>query len=317
LTPTSNASAAVRILVTGADGFVGGRLVRRLAALGHDVTAAVRRGTAPDLGPVVQRPFDLADDGSIRHVTGGSFDAVAHLAALASSADARRDPGLAWEINAAGTARLCEALAGTAGSPPLVLIVSTAEVYGAVKPPRLRRETDAAAPCSPYAASKLGAEIAALAVARRTGLRVIVARPFPHTGAGQDPRFVVPAFAWRIHEAAGRGLREVAVGNLDPVRDFLHVDDVVDAYVAMIERGCPGAWYNVASGTGVTIREIFERLRAAIGANVTAVVDPALARASDIPHLVGDAAALRGDTGWTPRRSLDDALDEVARAQAH
>jgi GDP-4-dehydro-6-deoxy-D-mannose reductase len=306
----------VRILVTGADGFVGGRLVRRLAALGHDLTAAVRRGTAPDLGAVAQRPFDLADDESVRQATRGTFDAVAHLAAVSSNMDAGRDPGLAWEVNAAGTARLCEAAAG-AGGAPLVLIVSTAEVYGALTPPRPRRETDATVPCSPYAASKLGAEVAAQEVARRTGLRVIVARPFPHTGAGQDARFVVPAFARRIHDAVEGGRREVAVGNLDPVRDFLHVDDVVEAYVAMIERGRPGAWYNVASEHGVTIREVFERLRTLIGADVTAAVDPALARSSDIPHLVGDAGALRADTGWTPRRTLDDALNEVARAQAH
>jgi GDP-4-dehydro-6-deoxy-D-mannose reductase len=154
-------------------------------------------------------------------------------------------------------------------------------------------------------------------VARRSDLRLIVARPFPHTGAGQDARFVVPAFARRIHDAVRHGRSEVAVGNLDPVRDLLHVDDVVEAYVAMVERGRAGAWYNVASGVGVSIRELFERLRAAIGAEVSAVVDPALVRPSDIPHLVGDATALRADTGWVPQRTLDDVLNEVARAQAH
>jgi len=307
----------VRILVTGADGFVGGRLVRRLAALGHDVTAAVRRGSAFE-GTVPHRAFDLLDGASVRQVTTGGFDAVIHLAGMASSAEARRDPGLAWDVNASGTARLCASVSETSGAPPLVVMASTAEVYGAGDtPPRLRRETDAVAPCSPYAASKLGAEIAAQEVARRTGLRVIVARPFPHTGAGQGLHFVVPVFARRMHEAVMRGERDVAVGNLDPVRDLLHVDDVVDAYVAMAERGRPGAVYNVASGTGVTIREVFERLRTLIGADVTAAVDPALARPSDIPHLVGDAGALRADTGWTPRRTLDDALNEVARAQAH
>jgi GDP-4-dehydro-6-deoxy-D-mannose reductase len=311
----------VRILVTGADGFVGGRLVRRLAALGHDVTAAVRRGTAPDLGPVAQRPFDLGDDASVRQVTAGGFDAVAHLAAVASGADAQRDPGEAWVVNAAGTARLCEAVAhARTGESPVVLVVSTAEVYGAGEDHpvhRLRAETDIPEPCSPYAASKLGAEIAAREVARRTGLKVIVARPFPHTGAGQDTRFVVPAFARRIHDARAGGRREVMVGNLEPVRDFLHVDDVVDAYVAMVERGRPGTVYNVASGSGITIREVFARLEAAIGADVTAVVDSALARSADIPHLVGNAALLREHTGWAPRRSLDEALNEVARAQAH
>ena len=307
----------MRVLVTGSDGFVGGRVVRRLAANGHAVTAAIRRGTTPPPGAVAVRPFDLRDGASVREVADGGFEAVVHLAAVASGADARRDPGAAWEINAAGTARLCEALAGSASPAPLVVLASTAEVYGAGDRPGPRTESDPPAPCSPYAASKLGAEIAAAEVGRRTGLRVIVARPFPHTGAGQDVRFVIPAFVQRIREAQRTGRRDVLVGNLEPVRDFLHVDDVVDAYLALIERGTPGACYNVASGSGVSVREIFERVRALLQADVRATVDPALVRAADIVHLVGDATRLRTDTGWRPRRTLDEALDEVARAQAH
>jgi GDP-4-dehydro-6-deoxy-D-mannose reductase len=263
------------------------------------------------------RPFDLCDGASVREVVAGDFEAVVHLAAVASGADARRDPGVAWEINAAGTARLCEAFSGSGAAGPLFLLASTAEVYGSGEGARPRVESDPLVPCSPYAASKLGAEIAAAEVGRRTGLRVIVTRAFPHTGAGQDGRFVVPAFVQRIGDAQRAGRRDVPVGNLEPVRDFLHVDDVVEAYVALIERGTPGACYNVASGSGVSVREIFERIRALLQADVRATVDPALMRAADIFHLVGDATRLRNDTGWRPRRTLDEALDEVARAQAH
>jgi len=308
----------VRILVTGADGFVGARLVQRLVTAGHDVVAGIRRGTTPDLGPVECRSFDLTDGASVRAAVAGGFDAVAHLAAVASGSEARRDPGLAWEVNAAGTARVAETLAVESAAPePQLLLVSTAEVYGAGPTTGPRSESDPPAPCSPYAGSKLGAEIAALEVGRRTGLRVTIARPFPHTGAGQDTRFVAPAFARRIHEAQRHGVAEVTVGNLEPVRDFLHVDDVVDAYVAMLERGRPGACYNVASGVGITIRTLFERIAGVLGAAVSPVVDSALVRTSDIPHLVGDATRLRRDTGWEPRRTLDEALNEVARAEAH
>src|ERR1041385_9243576 len=114
---------------------------------------------------------------------GGEAGAVVHLAALASGTEARADPGLAWEVNAAGTARLAEALGqraaeGEAG--PLLLLVSTAEVYG-MGTGAARRETDAVAPCSPYAASKLGAEVAVREGRRRTGLRLVIARPVAHT----------------------------------------------------------------------------------------------------------------------------------------
>jgi len=264
--------------------------------------------------------LELRDPESVTAATTDSYDAVVHLAAVASTADAKRDPSTAWDINAVGTARLCEALGArrTAGvSDPTLLIVSTAEVYGAgLASPDLRRESDPVAPCSPYAASKCGAEIAALEVWRRTGLRVVIARPFPHTGRGQDDRFVVPAFARRIaHAKAGRQ-REVAVGNLAPVRDFLHVSDVVEAYVNLLEHGEAGEIYNVASGGGTSIREVFEGLARVLHADVVPRVDPTLARPTDIQHLVGDPQKLHARTGWTARVALDVVLNEVVSAQA-
>jgi len=313
---TSRAWNNMRVLVTGASGLVGRRLVRRLAGDGHAVTAVVHERTAVP-GAVEVRTFDLRDTLSVRQAATGTLDVVIHLAAITSGTDARSDPGQAWDVNAAGTVRLCEVLGASGSAPaPLVILASTAEVYGAgVDRPRI--ETDPTIPCSPYAASKLGAEVGAREVGRRRGLPLIVARLFPHTGAEQDTRFVVPAFARRIREADVAGRREVLVGNLDPIRDFLHVEDVVEAYVALMERGKPGSCYNVASGTGVTIREIFVKLCASLGADVQARVDPGLMRPADIQHLVGDATKLRQDTGWRPRRTLDDVLDEVARAQAH
>lgn len=310
----------MRILVTGADGFVGARLVRRLLEAGHAVSGTVRPpGDAGRALPEGVRsvPLELADTASVEAALRTGVDAVVHLAAVASGADARQDPGEAWTVNAAGTARVAEALArgGTAGSAPRLLLASTAEVYGA-GPARPRRETDAVAPCSPYAASKLGAEVAALEVGRRTGLHVVIARPFPHTGAGQDERFVIPAFARRLLAARATGAAAVEVGNLEPVRDFLHVDDVVEAYVRLLEDGAAGEVYNIASGRGVTIREVFDRLAARLNVRAVPEVDARLVRAADVPHLVGDADKLRTATGWRPARSLDDALREVIGAQA-
>lgn len=310
----------MRVLVTGADGFVGRRLVPRLVERGHDVVAAVQGAAPPYPTGVGTCGLELRQSASVAACVAPGFDAVVHLAAIASGMEARRDPGLAWEVNAAGTARLCEAVAAVrarADRTTRVLVVSTAEVYGIGTGGRPRVETDALAPCSPYAASKLGAEVAAFEVQRRTGLMVIVARPFPHTGAGQTDRAVVPAFARRLAAARRSGARTIPVGNLEPIRDFLHVDDVVEAYVVLLERGEPGVPYNIASGEGVRIGAVLERLRAMIGGDITPVPDPALLRQVDIPHLVGDAARLRARTGWVPRRSLDDALVEVARAEAH
>jgi GDP-4-dehydro-6-deoxy-D-mannose reductase len=196
-----------------------------------------------------------------------------------------------------------------------VLIVSTGEVYGVARPaPRL--ETDPLLPLSPYAASKLGAEVAALAEWRRTALRAVIARPFPHTGTGQTTQYVAPALVQRLREARRTGATTVPTGNLDPVRDLLDVHDVVAAYAALLRQGEPGEAYNIARGEGLSVAELFERLAQLIGAGARPAPDPSLRRASDIPHLVGDSTKLRRATGWAPSISLEQTLRRLVDAEA-
>ena len=316
----------MNVLVTGADGFVGRWLLRRLLADGHVVTAAVRPTDPPSGGALSEEerravrcvPLELLDADSVRAAVDQPYDAVIHLAAVASGSAAARDPGCAWTVNAAGTARVAAVLAAAklAGrGDALLLVVSTGEVYGR-GPLVPRRETDPAAPCSPYAASKLGAETAALETWRRAGLRVVIARAFAHTGAGQDARFVVPAFAQRLKVARKIGAPVVKVGALAPVREFLHVQDVVDAYARLVVQGVPGEVYNVASGEGISLEALFFRMADLAGVRAIPEADPELLRLGDIPHLVGDATKLRQTAGWAPRWSLDQTLREVFDAQA-
>lgn len=316
----------MRVFVTGAEGFVGRTMVRTLLAAGHQVQAGIRPGgplevpglTPAERGAVGRVPLEVLDTASVDAAMAWGPEAVVHLAAIASGADARRDVGTAWAVNASGTARVADALGrmreqGTAD--PLFLLVSSAEVYGGGVT-RPRREDDPLVPCSPYAASKVAAEIAALEVWRRTGLRVVVARPFPHTGAGQTDRAVAPAFAARLRAARRSGATAVRTGNLAPVRDFLHVQDVVLAYLALLTHGVPGEAYNVARGEGISLHELFTRLAAAVGVHAVPEVDPALMRTADIAHLVGDATKLRAATRWQPTIALDRIVKEVADAEA-
>jgi GDP-4-dehydro-6-deoxy-D-mannose reductase len=263
-------------------------------------------------------PLELGDLRSVQQLAARPYDAVIHLAAIASGGDALRDPGVAWAVNAAGTARLLGEFgrrrrAGEAD--PVVLVVSTAEVYGTGNGQPLV-ETDPVSPRSPYAASKAGAELAALETRARTGLRVLIARAFPHTGPGQDERFVAPAFARRLRGARLAGARVVKVGNLEPVRDFLDVRDVAAAYTALIARGTSGEVYNVASGQGVSLQELFDRLAAIVGVKAIPEPDPEFMRPADIPVLVGESAKLRSATGWAPRIPLDQTLRDLVDAQA-
>jgi GDP-4-dehydro-6-deoxy-D-mannose reductase len=315
----------MKVLVTGADGFVGRHLVRRLLRAGHEVTGGRRPGgddgplSDPTLAGTRWTPLELTDTQAVRRFAAHPADAVVHLAAVSSNPEALADPEEAWQINLMGVVRLLGALAecrsaGTAD--PTVLLVSSAEVYGGADA-RPRREDDPPAPRSPYAASKAAAEIAGLEVWRRTGLRVIVARPFQHSGPGQSARFVVPALMARLRAARASGARTIPTGSLAPVRDLLDVRDVAAAYELLLERGAPGTVYNVASGEGIELREVFRRLAGLIGVDAEPMVDPALARATDIPHLVGDPGRLRETTGWAPVHTLDDMLRDTVNAEAH
>ena len=315
----------MKVLVTGADGFVGSWMIRELLRTGHHVVGATRIGVGPprDLAEgermrVQWLDLDLMSADSVNELATISADAVVHLAAVASGADARRDPGYAWAVNAAGTARVAEALGRvrTEGrGDPFLLVVSTGEVYGqGTGTPSL--ETDPVLPASPYAASKLGAELATEEVARRTGLRAVVARAFPHTGPGQSDRYVIPAMALRLRTAKRIGAPVINVGNLAPVRDLLDVRDVVRAYRMLLERGVPGAVYNVASGRGYSLESLVERLMSLVGHRVILESDSGLARPNDILNLVGDPSRLIRDTGWQPTIPLDQTLEDLLDAQA-
>jgi len=317
----------VRVLVTGADGFVGRHLVEQLVHEGHDVSAGCRPGGEPAenwlsaqaRARTILVPLEVSDSASVRSALSRPLDAIVHLAAVASGSEARQDPGRAWVVNAAGTARVADAavlLRDAGQADPLVLVVSSAEVYGD-GPPTPRVETDPLVPQSPYAASKVGAEVAALEAWRRAGLRVVIARAFPHTGAGQSLLYVVPAFLQRLRAARAAGADRVPTGNLEPVRDLLDVRDVVRAYAALLQRGVPGEAYNVSRGEGVTLRQLFTRLAGLVGVRVEPVTDPTLMRAGDIRYLVGNAGKLEHATGWSPRISLEQTLRDMVDAQAY
>jgi len=243
-------------------------------------------------------------------------DAVIHLAAIALSRAADRDPAMAWSVNAEGTGKLTAALAAGAArwnAQPVFLLASTADIYAWQKRPI--KEEDCVQPSTAYSASKLGAELAAQQVARCCGLKVIIARPFPHSGAGQDESFWIPARGKILREAKRNGWAAVPVGDLTAVRDFLHVDDVADAYALLLQRGTPGEVYNIASGRAVTLDEIHTRLEQLLDIAPKREVDSSQVRREARPYLVGDAAKLRAATGWTPRRTLDDILRDILDAQ--
>jgi GDP-4-dehydro-6-deoxy-D-mannose reductase len=260
--------------------------------------------------------LDVTNDVSVRTCLDTPVDAVIHLAAVALVKAAARDPAKAWAVNAEGTARLAAALARAATqwkTEPLFLLASSADVYTPQERPIT--EDDPVQPSGSYAASKLGAELALEQAWRCLGLKMIIARPFPHSGAGQDPSFWIPGRARMLRDVKANSWPVVPVGDLTAVRDFLHVDDVADAYALLLKRGTPGEVYNIASGNEVTLDEIHTRLEKLVGTAPKREVDGSQGRPEARPYLVGDSGKLRAATGWSPRRSLDDMLRDVLDAQ--
>jgi len=289
----------VRALITGGKGFVGRWLAPHLGERGDEVT-------------VIDIETDVADGAAVRRVLDDVRpDAVYHLAALTHVGESWDDPSQVLRVNVLGTAEILAA--ARAVSPDTrVLVVSSAEVYGVVRPEQLPLTEDAPAlPASPYAASKLAAEAVALQAWRGFGQRVIVVRPFNHIGPGQSPSFFVPALAKRIVEARRSGAASLPVGTLTTRRDFTDVRDVVVAYRLLMERGAPGQVYNVCSGRDVAMADVAAQLLELAGADLHLETDPALVRPVDVPVLRGDAGRLRAATGWQPTITLATTLADV------
>ena len=315
----------MRILVTGAEGFVGGHLLRALATDGqHEVVAGYWSGGAPATrGPaaaLTQVPIDVTSSSSLEAVIDRHRpEWVIHLAAQSSVSRSFADPVGTWEVNATGTLRLAEALRAKRTGPVRLLVISSAEVYGEV-PPEAQPIGERAPlrPSTPYGASKAAAELAALQVAEDDGVEVVIARSFNHAGPGQDERFVFPSMArqlMRIRRGDAGSDPVLRVGNLEVYRDFLDVRDVVRAYLLLMRRGENRVTYNVCSGVSRSLLEMVTRLVELSGSGARLEVDPERFRPVDIPVLYGDASRLRA-LGWAPEIELEQTLrDLLAEAE--
>lgn len=303
----------MRVLVTGADGFVGRHLCELLRERGDEVLpfGGPRKVGATPSGLT---PLEITDPAAVeRAVEAAKPEAVVHLAGFSSVGKSHEAPAAAFTVNAIGALNVLAA-ARDATRSARVLLIGSGEMYGAVALGERAAEEHPLRPLSPYAASKVASEVLGLQFHRSYGVDVVCARPFNHLGAGQDTAFAVPAFAQQLAAIrAGRSESVVKVGNLEPVRDFSHVRDVVEAYQLLLDRGVPGVAYNVCSGIGRTIRQVLDRMIQLAQVDVRVEVDPERFRAVDLPSLVGDPSRLIS-LGWKPRRTVDDALAEALSA---
>ena len=310
----------MRILITGATGFVGAHLRRYfLAHTDWDII-----GTCyPDAPPPPDNPqremFHFLDlrgtEATTALLTQYAPDYVIHLAAQSHVPTSYKDPWGTLDNNIRGQLNLLEGCA-TLKLAPRILVIGSGEEYGRATAAELPLTEDhPLRPENPYSVSKVAQDVMGYQYFISYDLPVIRLRPFNHVGPGQSARFVLPAFASQVAEIeAGKQAPVMHVGNLEPARDFTDVRDVVRAYHLALTHGKPGEVYNIASGTPRTIQSLVDRLMALANVTIRVEIDPERYRPSDVPIIYGSASKLKQDTGWEPEipfeQTIQDVLDE-------
>ena len=314
-----------RILITGYNGFVAPHLIAacrqrypsaELFGLLHTVSqppiadAQTTPATQVNVARVTVLEGDVTDGAKLRQIHHDiQPNLIFHLAALSSVAASWKDPANVLRVNAGGFIHLVEAVRPECPSARIV-VVGSGEQYGLVGPEEnpLTEET-LPRPVNPYAVSKVAQDLFAFQYHKAYGLDIIRARPFNHFGPGQSADFVIASFARQIAEIEmGQNPPTMEVGNLSAQRDFLSVGDVVQAYIALADKGQAGAAYNIGSGSARSIESVLQMLLAMAAVQVEIRIDPERFRPVEVPVLCANTTKIQSDTGWFPTDALDEAL---------
>jgi GDP-4-dehydro-6-deoxy-D-mannose reductase len=310
----------MRALITGMTGFAGSHLAEYLLAEHPDVEVygthrwRSRMENVEHLRSKVKLlEADLRDYTSMHAALERSRpDVIFHLAAQSFVPSSWTAPNDTLTTNVSGQTNLFEAVRALR-LDPVIQIACSSEQYGLVLPGETPiKETNPLRPLSPYAVSKVAQDYLGYQYFQSYGLKVVRTRGFNHTGPRRGHVFVTSNFCSQV-AAIEMGLQEpvIRVGNIDAIRDFTDVRDMVRAYWLAVTKAKPGEVYNIATGNGIAIREMLERLIALANVEVKIETDPERLRPSDVEILIGDASKFKADTGWEPRIPFDQTLRDL------
>lgn len=312
----------MRVLITGATGFVGGHLARALTLReSYQLLGLSRREEWPPLwrdlnGSVPLVTYDwTSPSGLVPILAKFEPEWIIHLAGYANAGASFREPQRAWEGNFTLTRTLYDAV-GEWGGKPRILYVSSGLIYG--EPDVAGQPTDERTtlkPASPYASSKAAADLLSYQLTRHPGMDIVRVRPFNHMGPKQSTEYAAANFARQLAEVE-KGLRpaEMETGDLSGQRDLTDVRDIVEAYLRVLEVGKTGEVFNVGSGTTYTMQSILDQLLSMTSKRVQVrqKLDPS--RKGDTAVTRVDIAKIHAATGWKPRiplaRTLEDILND-------
>ncbi|MHA2610092.1 MAG: GDP-mannose 4,6-dehydratase [bacterium JZ-2024 1] len=308
----------MKVLITGITGFAGSHLAEYLLQLGDEVWGMVRRRSPLDhiygiLEKIHLVEGDLTDVRSLQYALSESQpEEVYHLAAQSYVPTSWRAPAETLYTNVLGEVNLLESIRQCCPSAT-VLIAGSSEEYGLVYPEELPiKETQPFRPLSPYGVSKVAQDLLGWQYAQSYGMRIVRARAFNHTGPRRGKMFASSNFALQLCKIK-LGLQEprVEAGNLDAIRDFSDVRDVVAAYVALLRKGKTGEVYNICSGKGYRIGEVLQMLVQTAEIKVEIVQKADRMRPSDVPVLIGDNTKIRTEIGWERKIPFEQTLRDL------
>jgi len=309
----------MKILITGAGGFVGQYLIERLLEdfPAAKIFAATQQLTLEaDYGSRVSRlRFDITDAKATEQVLSEIQPShVIHMAAISHVPTAIANPELAWKVNVFGTLYLLETIKRL-NLNTVFINIGSSEVYGeSFKYQQMVSENTLLAPLNPYAASKAAADLLVGQYAQ-TGIKVIRLRPFNHIGPGQREDFVVPALAKQIARIeAGLQPKVIKVGNLEAARDFLDVRDVVQAYSKLLklsDKIVTGSIINICSGQARKISEVLQALLSLSSIKIELEADPSRMRPADIPQACGNNKLAQELLEWRPSIGWQESLQAI------
>ena len=300
----------MKVLITGANGFVGRWLVKTLTDAKHSVIATDLDEPQTLEGTSQTAALDITDPISVTAIMREEQpDACIHLAALAFVPDGENNPSSMMNINLNGTLNILTAMRNESPLTRL-LFISTSQVYGNVS--GQVTETTPPRPTTLYGISKTAAELTVLGFCKACGTDAIIARPTNHTGPGQPAQYVIPAFARQIKQAATEGASSapMRVGNLESERAIMDVRDVAKAYMALIEQGRSGEIYNICNGAPQPMSTMLDTLCDIANVKLETETDPDLWRPTDrSPEL--ECSKILADTDWHPAYSMEQTLAGV------
>lgn len=307
-----NGGTAMKALIIGAAGFVGGYLISELAGAGCQVHGTCLPSETIS-GDCTAHTLDILDKEAVSRILSEiQPDTVFHLAAQSSVALSWKRPQLTAEINVVGTINVLEAVREAEKKIRLIMIGS-GEEYGFIRQGACPiSEEEKLRPGNVYAATKACQGMLGEIYARAYKMDIIMVRAFNHSGPKQLPMFVISDFCRQIAEIeADMRPAEIMVGNLSAMRDFTDVRDVVRAYRLLAEKGKSGVTYNVGRGKAVKISEILEAALSMAKRPIEVKQDPSKMRASDIPLIEPDVSAINRDTGWKAEISMEKTIRDT------